>query len=968
VCVVGSRYRTAVADVFGILLECAAMPLILPDRSSALTSDLRRLLGPDRVKDDHATKTAYAVDASMYRMVPQAVVLVESESHVESVMRYAVERGVPLTTRAAGTNLTGSAIGSGIVLDVSRLRGILEVNQEERWARVQPGIVLAELNRQLAPRGLMFGPDPSSGDMCKLGGMLANNSAGPHTLRYGAVKDNVNSLRVCLSSGAWVDAGSYGVDDPRLAALLDVHAPLRDIKSLIEAHAGLLAEKRPTVSKNSSGYNLFGLADGLAAGRLDLPKLFIGSEGTLGVFSEATIRLVERPRATLTALIHFQRLEEVGEAVPRLLELEPSALEVMDANTLDLIGRPAHGIPADAAATLLAELDVRPGQPDLRAQAARLADLCRGYRLASDLVVAFDQEQRDRLWKARKALYPTLYRFDPRKKPINFVDDVVVRAERISELIRYLEEFFGGRRVPVAIFGHIGNGNAHIVPLLDVNDERDFKKMVEGYHDIHRTVLERFGGSICGEHGDGRVRAEYVKQMFGEELYALFVRVKRAFDPANVLNPGIKISDRPFTDHIDYTRLSKSCATCAKCNAVCPVYDVFQSEDMSSRGWFEILTDKNYSYVDSQRVVEACLNCKSCRTACPAGVDVSQLILNRRAEHPNKLAGYIFKFHAQSERFAGYLKCLARLQPLWDQPLIRSIIERVTGPLLKRLAPTARLSAKIALPRLATRQLRDRHAGLVPKSGEAPRSTVAYFHGCAANYFDDGVGDAVIAVLRKHGVEPDLPAQRCSGTPIETYGHRELAKEGARENLRSLAGYETVVTGCASCTLMLKDYPALFAGEPEQRAAEQLAGRIRHIAEFVARSPVKPAVANASGRARTVTYHSSCHLRAAGVTKEPRAMIAGLPGVEFVEMADADRCAGGAGTFLVKDFETSQQIVERKRKAVEQSGAEIVATSCPACMIQLRTGLGTRAQVKHVAQVLQESYEAADRKAAKERR
>lgn len=934
--------------------------LIMPDTARAISSDLRGFLRQDQIKDDGPTKTAYAVDASIYRMEPQAVALVESEEDIHGIVKYAVRRGIPLTARAAGTNLTGSAIGSGIILDISRLHRILEINKEERWARIQPGIVLAELNKELGRQGLMFGPDPSSGDMCKLGGMLANNSAGPHTLRYGAVKDNVDAVRVCLSSGEWLDARSYSIDDPKLSALLATHASLHETHTLVQAHAALLAEKRPSVSKNSCGYNLFGLAEGFARGRFDLPKLFVGSEGTLGVFSEATIRLVQKPQATLTALIHFKRLEDVGDAVPKLLELAPSALEVMDANTLDLIGRAKHGIPADSAATLLAELDADGLTIDLHEQADRMAAVCRRYPLASEIVVAYDQEQRDQLWKARKALYPTLYRFDPRKKPINFVDDVVVRAERISELIRYLEEFFGDQRVPVAIFGHIGNGNAHIVPLLDVNDEQDFQKMVKGYHEIHQTVLDRFGGSVCGEHGDGRVRAEYVRKMFGPVLYDLFVKVKRAFDPFGVLNPGVKISDQPFTEHIDHIRLSKSCATCAKCNAVCPVYDVFRSEDMSSRGWFEIVTDKNYSYLNSKRVVEACLNCKSCRTACPAGVDVSQLILDRRTEHPNALAGAIFRFHAQSERFATFLKFMARLQLLWDRPFMRRLLDLVSRPILKHLAVTARLSPQIAMPKLATRHLRDRYAELVPQSAERPRSKVAYFHGCAANYFDDGVGDAVIAVLRKHGVEPDLPVQRCSGTPIETYGHRELAKEGARVNLKSFAGYETVVTGCASCTLMLKDYPKLFAGQSEQAAAEALAKRVTHISQFVVQSPVRPATASTGQVTRKVTYHSSCHLRAAGVTKEPRAILANLPGVDFVEMPDADRCAGGAGTYIVKDFETSQQIVERKQRAVEQSGAEVVATSCPACMIQLQTGLPKTVQVKHVAQMLRDSYEAAD--------
>jgi FAD/FMN-containing dehydrogenase/Fe-S oxidoreductase len=937
--------------------------LILPERSHAIAADLRATLGSDRVKDDRPTLTAYAVDASIYRMEPKAVVLAESEEDIAATVRYAASNGIPLTPRAAGTNLTGSAIGSGIILDVSRLNRVLEVNYEERWARVQPGIVLAELNKQLARDGLLFGPDPSSGDMCKLGGMLANNSSGPHTLRYGAVKDNVLRLRTCLVSGTWVDAQAYRLDDPAFERLLTAVPALREVFILVQAHADMIRAKKPTVSKNSCGYNLFGLVDGLLEGRFDFPKLLVGSEGTLGVVSEATVKLVDKPKATLTALIHFRHLQEVGEAVPRLLELAPSALEVMDANTLDLIGRAKHGIPPDAAATLLVELDADSLDIDLQERAERMAAVCRPFKLASELTLAFDPERREQLWKARKALYPTLYRYDPLKKPINFVDDVVVRAERISELIQYLETFFEGQRVPVAIFGHIGNGNAHIVPLLNVNDHNDFNKMIQAYHEIHAAVLDRFGGSICGEHGDGRIRAEYVRKMFGEDLYGLFVQVKQAFDPGHILNPGIKISDRPFTDRIDYTRLSKPCATCAKCNSVCPVYDVFQSEDMSSRGWFEIVTATDYSYLSSKRVVEACLNCKSCRTVCPAGVDVSDLILQKRAEHPNRLAGWIFRFQAGGAGFDAVLRWLGKTQPLWDRPFWRRLIEWVTKPIMRLLAPTARLPRELVLPKVAERQLRDRYANLIPgEAAQAQSSGVAYFHGCAANYLDDGVGDAVIGVLRKHGVEPALPPQRCSGTPIQTYGHMDLVREGARFNLNSLARYETVVTGCASCTLMLKDYPTLFAEGEERRQAEQLAKKVVHITEFVARSPRAPAMAQAAGRINRVTYHSSCHLRAAGVAKEPRTLLASLPGVNFAEMPDADRCAGGAGTFIVKDFETSQRIFSRKIQGVEQAGADVVATSCPACMIRLKTGLPERVEVKHVAQMLHEAYEAAEKR------
>ena len=936
--------------------------LILPTRALAIAHDLRALLGTEKVKDDAPTITAYAVDASIYRIPPQAVVLVESEEDIAATVAYAVTRGIPLTPRAAGTNLTGSAIGSGIILDVSRLNRILEVNREERWARVQPGMVLAELNKQLSLQGLLFGPDPSSGDMCKLGGMVANNSSGPHTLRYGSVKDNVQSLRLCLASSTWIEARAYALDDPSLERLLATVPALRDVLMMTQAHTDLIAAKRPTVSKNSCGYNLFGLADGLARGSFDLPKLFVGSEGTLGVVSEARLTLVDKPKATLTALIHFRSLEEVGEAVPQLLTLQPSALEVMDANTLNLIGRGKHGIPADAAATLLIELDADSTETDLRERADAMAAVCRPYKLASELTLAFDAERREQLWKARKALYPTLYRFDPKKKPINFVDDVVVPAGRISELIRYLENFFEGQRVPVAIFGHIGNGNAHIVPLLNVNDRSDFEKMVSAYRDIHTTVLNRFGGSICGEHGDGRVRAEFVKQMFGKELYDLFVQVKKSFDPGNVLNPGIKLSEASFTEHIDYTRLSKSCATCAKCNSVCPVYDVFQSEDMSSRGWFEIVTAKDYSYLNSKRVVEACLNCKSCRTICPAGVDVSDLILQKRAEHPNRLAGWIFRQQAKGTAFESFLRFLASTQRIWDRPFIRRLLERITTPIMKALAPTARLPHDLVLPKLAQRHLRERYAHLIPSETDSPPTrSVAYFHGCAANYFDDGVGDAVIEVLKKHGVEPALPPQRCSGTPIQTYGHIDLVRDGARFNLRSLTPYETIVTGCASCTLMLKDYPTLFSEGTERQQAEELSKKVVHISEFVARSPQHPPMAKADGTTKRVTYHSSCHLRAAGVTKEPRQVLSSLPGVNFVEMQDADRCAGGAGTYLIKDYATSQKIFDRKARAIALADADVVATSCPACMIQLKNGVGDTVRVKHVAQLLQEAYRAAER-------
>src|SRR5438445_6563152 len=927
-----------------------APALILPDKTRSIGHDLRRSLGADKVKDDFPTITAYSVDASIYKVVPKAVVTAETEDDIAATVAYAVSAGVPITPRAAGTNLTGSAVGGGMILDCGRMNRILELNVEERWVRVQPGLNLNEFNKKLEPHGLMFGPDPSSRDMCKLGGMLANNSAGPHTLRYGSVKDNVHAIRIHLTTGAWLAAEVLADGDPATSALLEAHPPLAETLALVRKHADLIRSRKPKVTKNSTGYNLFGLVDGLDQGVVDLPKLFVGSEGTLGVISEATLKLVEKPTATATALIHFQHLEDIGQAVFDLLPLTPMALEVMDANTLDLIGRAAHGVPADAAATLLAEFDSLPSTP-IVAILEQVKAICRKYRLCQDPTIAVEKEHQEQLWKARNALYPTLYRYDAKKKPINYVDDVVVPADRIAELVSYLSTFFKNQDVNVAIFGHIGNGNAHIVPLLDVSDQHDFEAMVAGYHEIHQTVVTRFGGSICGEHGDGRVRAEFVPKYFGEELYTLFKQVKAAFDPRSVLNPGVKISTTPFTEHIDYVRLSKPCATCGKCNSVCPVYDVFQSEDMSSRGWFEIVTAPGYDYLNSKRVVEACVNCKSCRTVCPAGVDVSELILKKRAEHPNQLAGMFFALQGQPWIFEPLFKLVAGTQGLWDRPLPRRLLEHALSPILHQLAATARLPADMVLPRLAAHLLRERHAGLTEEHGHSGR--VAYFHGCAANYFQDGVGDSVIEVLRRNGIEPVLPRQRCSGTPIETYGHVDRARACARFNIASLERFETVVTGCASCTLMLKDYPKWFSNQ-DRRRAETVAEKVRHISEFLSGAGLRTAPLGSVPK--KVTYHSSCHLRAAGVSSQPRELLKRLPGVQFVEMRDAERCAGGAGTFIVKDYGTSQRIFERKRAAIRDSGAEIVATSCPACMIQLQNGLRGEVEVRHIADLLAQAY------------
>jgi len=927
----------------------------MPNPTPAIVADLRRLLGNAKVLSDDPALAAYAIDASIYRLDPQAVVLIENETDLIPVVEYARRNRIPLTARAGGSNLTGNAIGEGIILEFSRMNRILELNREEKWVRVQPGKIYGELNRDLERHGLFFAPDPSSGEVCKIGGMIGNNSAGPHTLKYGAVKDNVHEVRAILSDGRSLSVRAYPTGHPEFADLMERHEHLRELHTLLKLNKEFILQRRIGVSKNSSGYNIFDMADRLDRGLFDLTKLFIGSEGTLGFMTEARLKLIDRPVRTATAQVYFNRLDEVGHAVNALLPFRPSAMELIDASSLNLIGRNRFGIPAEAAAMLLVEFDDEPIEEKIEL----IRKTTRAYRLSRPVDVARSDEphgleRQEALWKVRKAIYPTLYRYDSKKKPINFVDDVVVPASRLPELIAYLDGYFKAIGIPVAIYGHIGDGNAHINPLMDLKNPDDIGRMAAVSKEIHSVVIHRFGGSLCGEHGDGRVRGEFLRELYGEEIYSLFIKIKRLFDPDQILNPGVKLTDLPFTTHLDIERLAKPCATCGKCNTVCPVYDVSQEESNGARGWFHILTAPDYSYEKASRVVEACVNCKSCYAVCPAGIDVSKNILEKRAEHPNRLAGFIFAFQSRTGLFELFLQLAGWIQPLWDRPIGRAALDSLTRPILKFISPTARLSREIVLPRLATKTLRRRYAALTEEKGA--EGTTAYFHGCAANYFQDGVGDAVIRLLKRQGARPVLPRQRCSGTPIETYGHRDRVRDNARFNMDSLLRYKTVVTGCASCTFMLKDYARFFTDEKEQARAADLAGRVKHITEYLLQSGVQFPESDGSPT-RTVAYHSSCHLRAAGVVKEPRELLRRTPGVRFVEMRDADRCAGGAGTFIVKNYEQSRQIFERKRRGIVDSGAELVATSCPACMIQLKTGMQNRIPVKHVAQILDEAYE-----------
>ncbi len=505
-----------------------------------LSSLKERLRG--EVLQDSGSREKYSFAECVYRIPPLGAVLPACREDVLEVLSLARREGIGVTARGAGSAVAGQSVGTGIVLDFSRhLNRILEVRPEEGWARVEPGVVLADLNRVLAPHGLRFAPDPASGDVCTLGGMIANNSGGPRSVRYGATRDQVASLTVALSDGEVVTTEPVpreGEGGSRRGRMEDL---CRSLAELVGPRRGAIAATTPAVRRSSSGYDLLGA---VGEKRVDLARLLVGSEGTLALTLEARLMLSPLPGGTATALVPFRDLEAMGEGVVTAMEHAPSAVETLDRSFLDLVRAAGHAearsLPADTEAVLILEME----EETPSAAAALLdrleRDLVKGG-VAEGMIRGLDAPSRKRLWEIRKAASPILAAREAGRRSTRFMEDACVPTKALPRFLAEIRRFLAEHRLEAAIFGHAGDAILHVNPFLDPADSRVGPKMERIAAGYAERVLS-LGGSISGEHGDGRLRTFLLSRAFGE-VAGIFRGVKRLFDPDNLLNPGIKIHD-----------------------------------------------------------------------------------------------------------------------------------------------------------------------------------------------------------------------------------------------------------------------------------------------------------------------------------------------------------------------------------------------------------------------------------------
>jgi FAD/FMN-containing dehydrogenase/Fe-S oxidoreductase len=948
---------------------------------AAVATDLRGCVEGDLLFDDLG-RTLYSTAACIYQIRPLGAVVPRHEADVLAVLDYARRHQIPITARGGGSGLAGQTLGRGIVLDFSRhFRSIGEVDTAARTVRVGPGVVPARLNRHLARSGLHFAPDPSSSDWCTIGGMVANNAGGSHTVGHGATRDNVASLRMVLADGQVIE--TRPLTRAGLAALPAAGGPAEaggahqrlaaGLMRLVDQRRDVIEARQPRTRRNSSGY---ALREALGE-TIDLGKVLIGSEGTLGLVLEATLRLTPLPRAKATALVLFDDLEKAGAGVVEILRHSPAAVELLDRTFVEVVRDADPGLastlPSGTEAILIVELD---GDDPLEVsdRLGRLQQAIAGrLRLATEVRRSTRPEETAKIWAIRKAASPILSRREGRERNTRFIEDAAVHPEKMAEFVSRLRALLRRHELKAAIFGHAGDCNLHCNPLMNQKDPRDLSRM-EAVAEEHVDLVVGLGGSLSGEHGDGRLRTPYLKRAYGP-LTDVFTEVKRLFDPEGLLNPGIIVHDGSYglTDDLRYgaryqrtptaTGLDtdlwqneiEKCHGCGACRNYCPVAVETGEEAATARAKGNLLRAVISGRIEPgamttapfKEVMDLCVNCRLCHSECPTAIDIPGMVVMAKEIYVRargkSAADRVLTAAGPLLRIGSALAPLANAA--LRSPLARRVLSAATGVAAGRRMQPFESGA------LATR---------VPSIDPGGRK-VAYFHGCFGGYQDvAGEGRAAIDLLETLGCTVAVPPQECCGIAAITYGHLDDVRPAAARNVATLLdlvrrGY-TPVYSAPSCGLALaEDYPRLL-GTPQ---ADVLARHLRDVHELVLEILESDAALRARMRPvpTRLTYHNPCHLQARGLGDAVVRLLRLVPGVEVVAIGD-DHCCGIAGTFGMKacHFDQSMRMGRPLFDSIGRTGVGVVATGCGTCKIQIEQGTGL--PVVHPLKLVRDSLSA----------
>ncbi|SFB45912.1 FAD/FMN-containing dehydrogenase [Amycolatopsis marina] len=935
------------------------------DSAESFAAELRRH-GVRDVLSDGTTRAAYSSDASLFRVRPLVVARPRDAEEVAAALAVCHREGVPLTSRGGGTSVAGNAVGTGVVLDFSRqMNRVLAIDPDARTATVEPGTVQVALQQAAAAHGLRFGPDPSTFTRCTIGGMIGNNACGSRTLGYGRTSDNVRGLRVLTGTGEPLRLGA--AEDSSTPSASPALAALRDVTG---AGLATIRTEFGRFGRQVSGYALEHL---LPEHGFDVTRMLVGSEGTLAVATEATVRLVTEPAQRVLVVLGFPDIASAGDAAPSLLEFSPTACEGIDRRIVDVVRdrRGPDAVPPlpDGAAWLFVEV-VGDDLDEAMTQARQVGRAC----AAVDSLVVTDTARAASLWRIR-ADGAGLAGRSPAGLPAHAGwEDAAVPPARLGDYLRDFDALMTEYEVTGVPYGHFADGCVHV--RIDLPLERPGGTGV--YRDFMiaaAKLVARYGGSLSGEHGDGRARSELLPLMYSPDALELFAAVKRTFDPDNILNPGVLVDPRPIDadlrvpaapavrrdlafayhhDDGDFTQAVHRCTGVGKCRAdntatggvMCPSYLATREEKDSTRGRARVLQEmingsavtEGWRSPEVHEALDLCLSCKGCASDCPTGVDMAAY----KAEMLHQ--SYRGRLRPAAHYTLGRLPRWARIAS--RAPGLINAAMRIPG-----IGPLALSAAGVdkrrTVPAFATRTFRSWFS-----QTEHERVTtgdpVLLFVDSFTNYFTPEVGQATVRVLEAAGYRPRLTGtqQCCALTWIST-GQLDAAKKILGRTVDALSEHAAAglpIVGIEpSCTGVLRSDAAELLG---RKVARPVAENTRTLAELLDDRGWEPP----SLEGKDVVAQPHCHHHAvmgwgqdARLLEKAGARVQRLGG-----------CCGLAGNFGVEKghYDVSVAVAEQQLlPAVRAAGADTtILADGYSCRTQLSDLTDRRGE--HLAQLL----------------
>ncbi len=965
---------------------------------SEFFADLRRNVGGD-IRTDETSRTLYSTDASMYQVMPHGVCFPRNADEVVAIVDLAQQYGMPIVPRAGGTGLAGQTVNAALILDFSHhMNQVLEINAAERWARVQPGLVFAQMNAQLKQHNLMFGPDPASGNRAGLGGIVGNNATGSHSVLYGMAVDHVMETQVVLSDATLTTFGAHVPDAlPFYTAKPGVEgAAYRSVLQMATEKADIIRDGTPKHWRRCGGYNLFKFVDGVPEspyqrrdfGQFSLAQLMCGSEGTLGVMTEFKLNIVPTPQQTALAVIHFDDAYAALDAAQVVLETNPSAVELLDnltmtmARTQPTYARMLDQFVVDRPDTVLITEYYGASPAELKDKIEKLA----AHLQASGVnftacVPLLEQNRQAAVWKVRKAGLGLIMSKRGDEKPSAFIEDTAVPVEHLADHITRLGDFCKSLDVKMVYYAHASGGCMHVRPMVNAKAQADLDKMQQ-ISEFTLQLVREYDGAFSSEHGDGRARSWLNDRMFGPDLYGLFKEVKTAFDPDNIFNPGNIVDAGPMTENLrfgaDYSNVTfnetldftadqgfhravemcNGAGVCRKLEGtMCPPYMVTREEEHSTRGRANMLRAALTGKIPADRLTEQrlyetmdlCVSCKACKTECPSSVDMAKLKMQ-----------YLHNYYeANGTPFrAKVFGNIHRINRLASGPLAPLVNWGGTLGVTKWLNETVvGVGKERALPQFAKQSFLKWFAKR-PAANQGQRQVVL-FHDTFNTYNDPHIAIAATEVLEAAGFEIILPGHNCCGRPMLSKGLLDDAKALALDTIAKLHPYAAqgipIVGLEPSCLLSFRDdYHYLL---PNDARVKTVSDQAYLFEEFIAHLAEKNELGLTFKPAqKEVLLHGHCHQKSLAGTETAKQVLA-LPGYTVTEVDSG--CCGMAGSFGYEKehVEISMAMGERALfPAVRATNADtIIAAAGTSCREQIYDG--TTRLAKHPAEVLRDALQ-----------